>query len=544
MEAAPSEAEMVPAETEPASFEPTSAAEPAAGLPDWLMEAAPSEAEMVPVEAEPASYEPTSAAEPAAGLPDWLMETAPSEAEGLPAETEPVFFEPTPAAEPAAGLPDWLMDVTPSEAEAFPTETEPTAIEPPYAVEPATELPDWLTDVAAIDEGITPVASELEETASKDAEPASELPAWLFEAEEPAAGIADEELQAEPPEAETAGAIAAGEMAGWLSEAVPAEEETSSIDAEPATKMPAWLFETQEPVSQATGEEPGQEFAAGLPDWLKEFEPTTQEPASLEAAPAEEMPAWLFETDDVKAMLEELPPQVVSETQLGDTQPLRLKQAQPSESAGQPEAISPDNLELDDAFAWLLGVGATEAVQPAQEEPVPETVAVIPEIPLIEGQPESGIPVEIIQEEPATAELLVEQVVPEPPVTELELDADTAFAWLESLAVKQGANEALILKPEERLETMPDWVRQDALAAEQALPERLPKSLKRLHARSKSLAPEAELEPEPLAEVEQVEQPAPSRWSRNLPALKLSSTRISPSPGWRAWLSNKAPMKR
>ena len=482
-------------------------AEPAGEIPDWLLEvqAASPEGEIeTPVAEAPATVEEER------GLLDWLMEAAPSEAEMVPLEAEPASYEPTSAAEPAAGLPDWLMDVTLPEAEAFPTETEPTAIEPTYAVEPATELPDWLTNVAAIDEGIAPVASELEETASKDAEPASELPAWLFEAEEPAAGIADKELQAEPPDAETAGAIAAGEMAGWLSEAVPAEEETSFIDAEPATKMPAWLFETQEPVSQATGEEPGQEFVAGLPDWLKESEPTTQEPASLEAAPAEEMPAWLFETDDVKAMLEESPPQVVSETQLGDTQPLRLKQAQPSESAGQPEAISPDNLELDDAFAWLLGVGATEAVQPAQEQPVPETVAIIPEIPLIEGQPESGIPVEIIQEEPATAELLVEQVVPEPPVTESELDADTAFAWLESLAVKQGANEALILKPEERLESMPEWVRQDALAAEQALPETPAEELETPAPEAEIPVPKVELAPEPLAEIEPVEQPMPA----------------------------------
>ena len=39
-----------------------------------------------------------------------------------------------------------------------------------------------------------------------------------------------------------------------------------------------------------------------------------------------------------------------------------------------------------------------------------------------------------------------------------EMDADAAFAWLESLAVKQGADEALLLTPEERLEAPPHWV--------------------------------------------------------------------------------------
>ena len=38
------------------------------------------------------------------------------------------------------------------------------------------------------------------------------------------------------------------------------------------------------------------------------------------------------------------------------------------------------------------------------------------------------------------------------------MDDDAAFAWLESLAVKQGADEALLLTPEERLEAPPQWV--------------------------------------------------------------------------------------
>jgi competence ComEA-like helix-hairpin-helix protein len=44
----------------------------------------------------------------------------------------------------------------------------------------------------------------------------------------------------------------------------------------------------------------------------------------------------------------------------------------------------------------------------------------------------------------------------------MPLDTDDAFAWLESLAVRQGANEALLLKPEERTDTPPDWVLQSA----------------------------------------------------------------------------------
>ena len=40
-----------------------------------------------------------------------------------------------------------------------------------------------------------------------------------------------------------------------------------------------------------------------------------------------------------------------------------------------------------------------------------------------------------------------------------ELDEDAAYAWLESLAAKQGANEdELLLNPEDRVEETPDWI--------------------------------------------------------------------------------------
>jgi competence ComEA-like helix-hairpin-helix protein len=45
------------------------------------------------------------------------------------------------------------------------------------------------------------------------------------------------------------------------------------------------------------------------------------------------------------------------------------------------------------------------------------------------------------------------------------MDEDAAFAWLESLAVRQGAQEALLLKPEERNETPPEWVKAAAATA-------------------------------------------------------------------------------
>ena len=41
-----------------------------------------------------------------------------------------------------------------------------------------------------------------------------------------------------------------------------------------------------------------------------------------------------------------------------------------------------------------------------------------------------------------------------------EQEQDDSFAWLESLAAKQGASEGLLTKPEERKEEEPEWIKQ------------------------------------------------------------------------------------
>ncbi len=58
-----------------------------------------------------------------------------------------------------------------------------------------------------------------------------------------------------------------------------------------------------------------------------------------------------------------------------------------------------------------------------------------------------------------------ETQVPEPTASIEELgkteqEQDDSFAWLESLAAKQGATEGLLGNPEERLEEEPEWVKQ------------------------------------------------------------------------------------
>ena len=116
------------------------------------------------------------------------------------------------------------------------------------------------------------------------------------------------------------------------------------------------------------------------------------------------------------------------------------------------------------------------------------------------------------------------------------MDDDAAFAWLESLAVRQGADEALLLKPEDRLENPPDWV----YAAE---------------GERKRAAPVVETQPEPVEAVLEaaaapaVEEPAPVEEPTlaEVPPLAevLEMEETPPTPGEElpdlpSWLSDSA----
>ena len=154
----------------------------------------------------------------------------------------------------------------------------------------------------------------------------------------------------------------------------------------------------------------------------------------------------------------------------------------------------PDMDDADAAFAWLESLavkqGATEALllkpEERQEQP-PEWVGLVVEgaaaaaaaaavagiassekadqetTPLDEVLPESADQKEQVADQEGAAEMVSEGgpadlLAVEPPSAAAMSDEDAAFAWLESLAVRQGADEALLLKPEERLEAPPSWV--------------------------------------------------------------------------------------
>jgi competence ComEA-like helix-hairpin-helix protein len=402
-------------------------------IPAWLLAS----------QGEPSAGE--NAVEPA---PDWLEETDLNAeiAETGSTEELPDWLRESlaPAGEPAAEV------AQPEEQPAALTfdeiaEDEETFLEEATA-EPATELPEWLFESEA--------AQVEEATAEAGAEKAEDLPGWLFESE------AGTELAAEIPE----------DLPDWLFEETPGEvdKEAALEEAGEGQEIPDWL--------KAAGVAVGGIAAYEASEWVSEEKELEEEavltPAEMEGEPAEallaeELPEWLREPEEAveptaleyeqgllaaEASTLEAPREqpegaiqpAFEAVEVGDTQPTLVKAAEPA-----PE-VSP---ELAEAFAWL-----DRMLTPVEEvEKAAGTEEVLPE------QIEAELPAE------------VEPPVEAAPGEAIPLDDDAAFAWMESLAVRQGAYEALLLKPEERLETPPEWVQQAAQeAGETAVVEEAP----------------------------------------------------------------------
>ncbi|MBN2550547.1 MAG: helix-hairpin-helix domain-containing protein, partial [Anaerolineales bacterium] len=470
-----------------------------------------------PAEAAPLEAELPEAV-PAEELPAWLME------EQAPAEIAPLEAE-LPEAVPTEELPAWLME------EQAPVETVPVEAELPEAV-PTEELPAWLFEEQATREA-TPLEAELPE-----AIPTEELPAQFVEAEIPPvtpepvisswAEVATPPTA--PPAAQTESSDADAAFA-WLESLAVKQGADEALLLQPEDRReapPEWVQEAIQEAEQelapkpviaevsTTAELPFEEPAA-VEEAIEEVEteleippaPEAEIPMEAEAIPSIEtsapsseapIPDWLEQIEEPATDL------------LADTKPSRV--IQPSVEAAPPfvpepapePAAAPDLADAEAAFAWLESLavkqGADEALllQPEErletppewvieavreaeavtefeaEHPEAETISeVFPDLEtplaleeLAEELPKIEQPIQEIIESPessmleaALSEAPVEEIpAPEQPITTPSAteDQDAAFAWMESLAVRQGADEALLLKPEERRETLPEWV--------------------------------------------------------------------------------------
>ena len=255
-------------------------------------------------------------------------------------------------------------------------------------------------------------------------------------------------------------------------------------DLEDTDATMAWLeaLAAKQGADEATLVTSPEERSETPPDWLQE-EITTQlevpaeaqestfptEDLSSEAEPAE-LPDWL-------TMAQETPAKAEAVSLDEEEAPVSGLSEVPAE--GEAAEAVPDFENIEDAMAWLEALAAKQGAEEGTLTTAPDERSETP--PDWLQQEIAGQVAEADQagENPFTRELAIEQpeVIPQQPVkeetsteqpeaeaetvSEAAADFDDAFAWLESLAEKQGAEEGtLVTSPEDRLETPPDWLAQ------------------------------------------------------------------------------------
>jgi tetratricopeptide (TPR) repeat protein len=450
------------------------AQEPAAEaeVPDWLKSIAPETPADIPAQAapEPPAAEPAQEPAAEAEVPGWLKSLAPEMPADIPVQAalEPPAAEP--AAEPAteAEVPDWLKSLAPETPVDAASTVEPAT--PEAAQEPAAEadIPDWLA-------GLTPAAAETpvippETSSAEEPAPAMEadIPDWLKTSvpgqpasESPLVSEASTDTTPAPPEMAAPEPAEEFEMPDWLKSAAPqtlAEPEKAEL---PVMEAPAPV-ESQPEMAETLPAE-----STDMPDWLKGLAPQAEEPQLVEAAqptPAADLPDWL------QSLGPETPVEE-AKAELPDTQPTeavslsRGTEPQPAEPGALPDWLS--SLEAGEPPAMeATQPGATAETMPTSIESIPSAAEVpVDQAPAAQEPAMPEVSSEVTSEKP------VEGFVPTGEAKKLDIGDDT-LGWLESLAAKQGANpDELLTKPQERTESMPDWL----ASTEEPKPADLPK---------------------------------------------------------------------
>jgi tetratricopeptide (TPR) repeat protein len=239
--------------------------------------------------------------------------------------------------------------------------------------------------------------------------------------------------------------------------------------------VPEWMSSLQEnpvgqPASGGTTPETLEETAQGtMPVETPSSEEKVMEPNDLvpdfmkdagwkaSGRPADEIMASAEETDIEPANIPEWL-QAIAPEQPGES-------GSESKPADQIEDIFSGPGTGVDKFEWLSEPGLEEETESEAETPGPE-------LPQEETQPGAS-PTDLVPDwlmeyevhQSATEKLEAASPVGPPPAPDLS-DMDAALARLEGLAAKQGADEAaLATSPEERLESPPDWVKQEMEAS-------------------------------------------------------------------------------
>ena len=236
---------------------------------------------------------------------------------------------------------------------------------------------------------------------------------------------------------------------------MPASESASAMSAEPD-----WLNDlggsAETPVSTSA--------SSDQPDWLKELSGSAETPSQPASVSSDE-PDWLKDLSDEPASVSSAP--AAEELDFLKQMPEQPEASKPVPTQPAP-AMDTSNLSAqaeDDAFAWLESLavkqGSTEGLLVKPEDRVEEEPDWVKQAKSLSGEaeqlvglaPSMGMP-ESMEAPADTSAGTIEEL------GKSEKEQDDSFAWLESLAVKQGSTEGLLVKPEERKDSEPDWVKQ------------------------------------------------------------------------------------
>lgn len=336
---------------------------------------------------------------------------------------------------------DFLNQLTPEPVSSTPEESAPSAVKADDLGTSEQERDDafaWLENLAA-KQGAT------EGLLTKPEERLEEEPKWVKQAK---AGPGETPIVAESKPTESLGASEQerDDAFAWLENLAAKQGATEGLLTQPDERLeeePEWVKQAKEMTSVETP----------APVEIPAVEPasTLEEPASV-LQESDDSLAWLENLAD-KQETEEAVSVQTTEPQ-AESLPDWLEEAE--SVASEPPASTPpaaveelgkSEQERDDSFAWLESLaakqGASEGLLTKPEERLEEEPEWVKQAKGLTGAPASTQPAANLEE-----------------LGKSEQERDDSFAWLESLAAKQGASEGLLTKPEERLEEEPEWVRQ------------------------------------------------------------------------------------
>lgn len=483
--------------------------ENAADVPNWLAElsAAPEETtagEEISTEELPAVVSEE--------IPDWIKQ---DETEELVSETAADSMETTSeTVEEQESVPDWLAELSADAPQDTTAGEEISATEMPAAA--TDEIPDWIKQ-AETEEPVSHLdADQLETLAEAEADEES-VPDWLAELkqETPAETAAISEVEAENVSQESL-EIPALEAEAWapeeqgssempaqdtLGEQEVAESAPDAMDIDAAMAWMEALAARQGADADSLQISQPEERSETPPEWLQkeslQAEEALPEIIAEEGSFAEEIPATtdelvqpvdlsdqtlINETEQPVSSLEFEETTAITEGDI-DSALERTETLASARQGADEEALKIVDEQLSETPPeWITQLEETtqETIPDAISDSVPDTVfeniaEVEEKAPALEATSEldeaavelTGIQEEFPSEELPTDEIPTVELIETPPqeiISEVgpdvgDMNVDEAFAWLESLAAKQGAEEgSLVTAPDERPETPPDWV--------------------------------------------------------------------------------------